>query len=91
MGHYASEMMGPYTGPSNREQAEEEAADLKHDWELGLQLFNSGHQGRSKRTCPQCFVRIEFLFLEKHDEWHANLARVANQADSASLWTNRLA
>lgn len=73
MGHYASEMEEEYTGPTNAEIAEEEAADLQSSWDLGLRLFNGGHQGRDKRTCPQCFIKIEFLFLEKHDEWHKRM------------------
>lgn len=73
MGHYASEMEGPYTGPTNAEQAEEKVADLQGRWDQGLRLFKTAHGGRSTWTCPQCLVKIEFLLMEGHDEWHAKL------------------
>lgn len=79
MGHYASEM-GGYDGPSNKEEAEQKISEVANRWAHGLSLFNSGHQGRDKWTCPRCFVGIEFLFMEAHDAWHARLNRALSTA-----------
>lgn len=76
MGHYASEMMGPYKGPNNREKAAEHKADLQKNWDWGKHLFNGGHvisHPVKSYTCPKCFSRVKHWFLEDHDDWHVRL------------------
>lgn len=72
MGHYASEMSS-YDGPTNEEEIAEKTAALQSDWNWGKDLLTGGHKpyrNGNKYTCPQCFARVNYWFLEKHDGWH---------------------
>lgn len=78
MGHYASEMMG--TDPDRKtglERAAEKKKGLQSNWDHKLELLKGYHEPFEpvdKYTCPQCFARVSYWYLQDHDNWHKKMS-----------------
>lgn len=73
MGHYASEMSGPYRGPTNEEVVTNKVDNLRKEWDWRQELLNTGYHPSSDGgdySCPVCYAKVNYWLLAKHDEWH---------------------